>query len=179
MWLLLLKKALPSLIAVALILASGYCVYSWGYGHGARDVQLEWQQDREAARVAYDLLLEQVAEREAAYQVEQKRIVHELATAQTQHEIALSEQRVVFEQRLRLSDRRAQVYLSQAEAGTATSRDLASHAARLDRALEEGRELVGELAATLGLREAQLRQLGAQLRNDRQLLAGESIEEFP
>lgn len=47
--------------------------------------------------------------------------------------------------------------------------NLASHAARLDRSLEEGRRMVAELSATLRQRDDQLRAVSKQLENDRSL----------
>ncbi|UWJ04310.1 putative Rz/Rzl spanin protein [Escherichia phage vB_EcoS_Uz-1] len=71
------------------------------------------------------------------------------------------------------SERRASVYKRQAEAGTLECRSLASHAARLDNSLEEGRRLVEELRATVRLRDNQLIELGKQIQADRKLFEQE------
>ena len=172
MWVVLAKKLLPYFLITGVILATGFAVYRFGYKNGSRDVHLEWDQDKTAARTAYDALVAQMAELEEVHRIEQEGTANELAQVRKDHEMVLSNQRIDFNRRLLQSASRADVYQRQAEAGAAACRDLAGHAARLDRTLEEGRGLVLELSATLGLREHQLKQLGAQLLNDRQLFTG-------
>lgn len=167
----LLRKLLPYLLATAVTLGLGYALYQRGYDRGSRDVRSEWDQDKAATKAAHDALTLTYAKREESQRLEQEKIADELAQARKQHEAALSNQRINFEQRLLQSSRRAEVYQRQAEAGATARRDLASHAARLDRALEEGRGLVEELGAALRLRDHQLKLLGDQIRNDRRLFA--------
>lgn len=166
----ILKYVSPPLLMAVIIGATGYFSYKTGYDLGSQEVRLEWEEDKAAARAAYDKLMDEFAKREAIHQAENERIAHELAEAQRLHDLALADQRAAFQRRLLLSEDRAAVYRRQAEAGAASCRDLASHAARLDRALEEGRGLVRELGSTLGLRDQQLKQLAGQIRADRQLL---------
>lgn len=75
-----------------------------------------------------------------------------------------------YDERLRKQQTRADVYQRQAQAGEAQSRDLASHAARLDASLEEGRRVVAELTATLRLRDSQLIQAGKKINSDYELM---------
>jgi len=170
----ILKKLLPSLLVVAVLLGLGYAVYRKGYNEGVQDVTLEWELDKAAQRAAHDALVAEYEKRETAHKAENARITHELAEVQKAHEVALAEQRSAYQHRLLLSSERAAVYQRQAEAGAAECRDLAGHAARLDRALEEGRHLVRELRGTLGLRDRQVIELGKQILNDRKLVAGEN-----
>lgn len=72
--------------------------------------------------------------------------------------------------RLLKSEERADFYRNQAKQGSDGLRDLADHAAKLDKSLEEGRSLVKELRATLKLREEQLITMGHIINNDRSKL---------
>jgi hypothetical protein len=153
----MVKKGLIPLLLVFISVLS----YQFGYVKGSQAIQAE-------IKNAYDAM----AVQEVEHQKKQKEIADALAQVRTEHETTLASQRAVFDQRLLQSDRRAQVYQRQAQAGAAAQRDLASHAAQLDRALEEGRDLVRELGSTLGLRDHQLKLLGDQIRADRQLLEG-------
>lgn len=62
------------------------------------------------------------------------------------------------------------MYRRKAEAGEAESRDLANHAAELDRSIVEGKRVAAELAATVRLRDEQLILLGSQIKADRAIL---------
>lgn len=166
-----LKKVLPYVLAALAVVGLGVYVYSRGYGSGSDTVKLKWDEDRIKARAEYDSMVlesaKRVAKQEESHKVEQERVAHELEEVRKQGEVAVAAVRDSYAQRLLQSDRRALVYQRQAEAGAAARGDLAGHAAELDRALEEGVGLVGELQATLGFREHQLILLGAQIRNDR------------
>lgn len=169
-----MRKLLPYLIFTGVILGLGYAVYRHGLNQGSALVRLEWEKDKAAARETYAILNEKLIEQEEAYRHRQQEITDDLVQARQQHEVSLADQRTDYEQRLLQSSRRAEVYHRQAQSGAALQRDLADHAARLDRALEEGRELVRELSATLELREHQLRLLGEQILTDRLLFEGQT-----
>ena len=163
------KKLLPYFAVTGVILAAGYAIYKFGYKNGSQDVQLAWNQDRAAIEASHNAFAAEMIELAEACRAKQESIANELVQARKEHEVAIAGQRADYDRRLLQSARRADMYQRQAEAGAIACRDLASHAARLDRALEEGRGLVLELSTTLGLREYQLKQLGAQLLSDRQL----------
>lgn len=170
----LLRNLLLCLLGAGVVLVLGYVVYRHGYNHGSQEVRLQWEQDKAAAQAAYAELFRQMDLQQEAHREVQERIARDLVQVRQQHEEALAVQRTVYEQRLLQSARRADVYRSQAETGAASCRDLAGHAARLDEALEEGRDLVRELGSTLGLRDHQLKLLSGQIRNDRQLCEGQA-----
>lgn len=172
---LLLKKILPGALAVIALLFVAWAIHHHGYKAGSQEIQAAWNEDKLLQQEAHQKLVDEYAKREQAHQAENERISHELAEARKAHDAALADQRAAHQQRLLLSEGRAAVYRRQAEAGTAECRDLAGHAARLDRALEQGRGLVQELRGTLGLRDQQLRHLGEQILNDRKVL-GDSDE---
>jgi hypothetical protein len=160
------------LICIPCLMLGGAFGYGYYRGHkaGTESVQAEWDADKLAARDAHDELVQQLAKQEAAHAQRQEQVAYELAQARESHDADLNALRRVYEQRLLQSTRRSQVYRDQAQAGSDSCSNLASHASELDRALEEGRGLVGELRETLGLRESQIVLLADQIRNDRKLL---------
>lgn len=160
------KTLLLSLLILLALLGGGYAMYRVGYSRGFQDVQAEWEQQESR-------LATKVRELEQRHAALQEEVALEAKRVREAHQADVAAQRLVYEQRLSQSARRAEVYRVQAEAGTASAGDLAAHAARLDRALEEGRGLVRELRSALGLREDQLRLLGQQLKSDRRLASEE------
>lgn len=166
----LLLKALPYLAGVVLLFLLGSWIYVSGSKHGASVVQAQWDEQQKADAQAIQALRDEYALKEEAHRIENRKITHELAEAQKTYEVTLAEQRAEYDRRLQLSTNRAAIYQRQAESGAAQCRSLASHAARLDQTLEEGRSLVRELRDTLGLRDRQLILLGQQILNDRVLL---------
>lgn len=72
--------------------------------------------------------------------------------------------------RLLDSERRASAYANMSKADSAARERLASYATQLDRTVEEGRQLVGELTETIRLRDNQLNIIGKELENTRSLM---------
>lgn len=165
-WAKLALYALP-VIALAGIF---YAVYSIGSDSGKASVQAEWNIAKEAERLAIQKIKDDYAAREAAYRQVNRSISDELTKTNEQHSSAVAAISLGYEQRLRHSTERASIYQRQAEGGTAQCQRLASHAAELDRSLEQGIRLVKEYGATIEQRDGQLKALGAQILNDRQLL---------
>lgn len=165
-----LIKALPYLVVALGLYLLGSWIYASGSAHGASVVQAQWDKRQRADDQAIQALKDEYDSKEEAHRTKNRIITHELAEAQKSYEVALAEQRAEYDRRLQLSSNRAAIYQRQAESGAAQCRSLASHAARLDQTLEEGRSLVRELRDTLGLRDRQLILLGQQILNDRVLL---------
>ena len=163
-------KVAPYLLATLVLFLLGSWIYNSGSKYGASVVQAKWDSAKEQDRQKIDDLKQEYDDKEEAHRTENRMITHELAEAQKSYEVALAEQRAEYDRRLQLSSNRAAIYQRQAESGAAQCRSLASHAARLDQTLEEGRSLVRELRDTLGLRDRQLILLGQQILNDRVLL---------
>lgn len=171
----LFLKALPYLVIAGVLFLLGSKIYDAGSTYGASVVQGKWDEQSRQDALEIKRLEAVIEQKEVEHRAENTRITHELAEAQKTHEVALAEQRAEYDRRLQLSSNRAAIYQRQAESGAAQCRSLASHAARLDQTLEEGRSLVRELRDTLGLRDRQLILLGQQILNDRVLLnEGES-----
>lgn len=163
-------KVAPYLLATLVLFLLGSWIYNSGSKYGASIVQAKWDSAKEQDRQKIYDLKQKYDDKEETHRAKNQRINHELAEAKRAYEVALAEQRAEYDRRLQLSSNRAAIYQRQAESGAAQCRSLASHAARLDQTLEEGRSLVRELRDTLGLRDRQLILLGQQILNDRVLL---------
>lgn len=109
------------------------------------------------------------------------KLVHENNVLSQENTLELLELRKTYEasvndlitehtNRVRNLEKRSDYYRSMSQAGSVECGDLGDIATRLDRSLEEGRQLVVELRSRLGLREEQIRLIGKQLKADRHLL---------
>ena len=163
------ENIIPIIFIVLGILALNWA-YNKGFESGEANIQKKWDKAKESDKKAYESLQIKYNALEITHRAETTRITHELAEADKKHKVDLANQRSVYERRLLSSSNRSSVYQRQAESGETECRSLASHAARLDRSLEEGRSLVRELGATLGLRDQQIIMLGNQIKSDRKLL---------
>lgn len=76
-------------------------------------------------------------------------LIQELNDAKQQHQTIVSNLRSEFSARMLESENRGKIYRNRAEAAGTECKALAEHAARLDRSLTEGRELVKEFRADL------------------------------
>lgn len=160
-----------SLAFSALVLAMSACFFS-GVTQGENNINARWQKEKLATAEQLVALQGEIKLREFGHRQETARISDQLRKSEDRHEKVSAALAAEHALRLRLSTERAAGYARIAQSGSAECRSLASHAAELDRALEEGRGLVGELQEALGHRDAQLRLLGAQITNDRSLLDG-------
>ena len=162
-------KLIDGIVVAALAAFIVYSIFNVGVAIGSARVQASWNAQKEADQQRIDDLKEEIKQQEATHQTDTTRISDELAEAKQKYTEDLADLRSEYEQRLRSSGNRADHYQRQAR-GSAVERDnLASHAARLDQTLEEGRSLVRELRDTLGLRDRQIHSLSDQIRNDRAL----------
>lgn len=165
-------NVLAGAIALGLLAGSLFWAYEKGNSHGQEEVTKEWNQEKNLQQTAMNALKDHYAVLEAANRQKTVELTHDLAEAQKTHDVALANAQSDFDKRLLQSEKRADLYKRQTETGSLECRNLASHAAQLDRSLEEGRSVVAELSATLRLRDSQLTALGAKLLADRQLIAG-------
>lgn len=140
-------------------------------GSNYKDAQWEakWAQDKLEYSREITRLQGEVRTKEQNHAVETSRLQSQIAEQARLHTVAIAAVRAEFSQRLRTSEARAGIYQRQAEAGPTQCRDLATHAARLDRSLEEGRGLVQELRLTIGQRDNAIHTLSDQIRADRKL----------
>ena len=166
----IVKKLAPWILATLVIGSLIWWVSLTSYVAGQRDIQEQWDAERATYKKAMDTLRDQYATLEAKARIDNQRNSDELAEKEKSHAVALVELRREYDGRLLQSDKRASYYQRLAKGGAVEQANLARHAAELDRAVEEGRRLVAELAATLRQRDDQLRAVSQQLINDRNLL---------
>ena len=165
----LVKRVAPWALLAVSILGTVWYIYDAGVDSGSRQVQAKWDDEKTTYKKAMDTLRDQYATLEAKARIDNQRNSDELAEKEKSHAVALVELRREYDGRLLQSDKRASYYQRLAKGGAVEQANLASHAARLDRSLEEGRRMVAELSATLRQRDDQLRAVSKQLENDRNL----------
>ena len=165
----IVKKLAPWILATLVIGSLIWWVSHTSYVAGQRDIQEQWDAERATYKKAMDTLKDQYATLEAKARIDNQRNSDELAEKEKAHAVALVELKREYDGRLLQSDKRASYYQRLAKGGAVEQANLASHAARLDRSLEEGRRMVAELSATLRQRDDQLRAVSKQLENDRSL----------
>lgn len=145
--------------------------YQFGFSKGESSVQLKWDKANQEIKATADKIAADNLIKEADNRKRLEDISYELSEAKRVAAISLANQRTDYERRLRNSASRADYYFTMSQAGAAEQASLASHAARLDRAVEEGRYVVTDLRSVIELRDAQLIQLGKQILSDRALFA--------
>ena len=165
----LVKRVAPWALLAVSIVGTVLYIYDAGVDSGSRQVQAKWDDEKTTYNKAIDTLRDQYATLEAKARIDNQRNSDELAEKEKSHAVALVELRREYDGRLLQSDKRASYYQRLAKGGAVEQANLASHAARLDRSLEEGRRMVAELSATLRQRDEQLRAVSTQLKNDRSL----------
>ena len=164
------SKAIQILIGIGLTAAYTAAVFHLSSSTGAAAVQKKWDLENERRDAVTLKIQAEKIELEKENAGLSQRINKKLEEHEKLHQINLAVARAEFAQRLRQSVARTGVYREQAQGSTAERERLASHAAELDRSLEEGRALVRELWETVEFRDQQLRQLGEQILVDRELL---------
>ena len=165
----LISKGWPYLLVVVL----GATIYFWGNFNGQSTVQKKWDDQKVEDLKATQKLQDKYNALQRNHSYEVGLLTSRLQTAESNYASELARVSSDYDSRMQQSERRASVYQRQAEAGAFECRSLASHAARLDNSLEEGRRLVEELRATVRLRDNQLVELGKQIQADRKLFEQE------
>ena len=165
----IVKKLAPWILATLVIGSLIWWVSHTSYVAGQRDIQEQWDAERATYKKAMDTLKDQYATLESKVRIDNQRNSDELAEKELSHAVILARLNSEYAGRMQLAEQRASRYQRQAQGGAIEQANLASHAARLDRSLEEGRRMVAELSATLRQRDDQLRAVSKQLENDRNL----------
>lgn len=161
----LISRGWPYLLVVAL----GATLYFWGNSTGQDSVNKKWNDQKVEALNAYNKLKGEYDALNRQHSYEVGALTVRLQTAESNHASELARISSDYDSRMLKSEQRATVYKRQSQAGTTQCTGLASHAARLDSSLEEGRRLVEELGAIVRFREDQLIELGKQIQADRKL----------
>ena len=165
----IVKKLAPWILATLVIGSLIWWVSHTSYVAGQRDIQEQWDAERATYKKAMDTLKDQYATLESKVRIDNQRNSDELAEKELSHAVILARLNSEYAGRMQLAEQRASRYQRLAKGGAVEQANLASHAARLDRSLEEGRRMVAELSATLRQRDEQLRAVSTQLKNDRSL----------
>lgn len=136
----------------------------FSYHKGKESVQTEWDAAKAAQLIeGQELQLKyNQQEKEARDRIDE--LSEELRVAKEDFDRTIGE----YDVRLLQSTERADIYRRQANSTASDRNRLANHAAKLDRSLTEGRQLVTELRELVKLRDRQLILLGKQLTSDRQ-----------
>lgn len=176
-----MRTALIALAAAVLVAAgSALPAYLVGDSHGAARVQQAWDNDTksQAATALEETKTTRIKEQGHANSITKATDDFHAAQAPAAADGA---SRIADAERLqRAAEGRAAQYLAMSKASDAERSRLASHAARLDSSLAEGRLVAEQLRADLVDRDQRIRLLGDVIRADRALFAdaptAESIE---
>ena len=144
---------------------------SWYVGsqHGKESIQSLWNDEKQAQASAIKKLEQQIAAKEDAHRAALEKNEADFNKKKGAYEKTIADIQLASAERVRKSDARAEVYRRKAEGSPSERDNLASYAAQLDRALEEGRSLEQEYRATLEQRDRELILLGNQIQEDRKL----------
>lgn len=154
-----------------ILMAASAAFICWKcYEAGKQSVQSKWNEQKLLDERAIAKLKGENDALSRQHMFEVGQLQARLQTAKQSYEATLDSITSQYAGRLQQSENRAKVYQRQAEGGASECRSLASHAARLDSSLEQGRQLVEELRATVRLRDGQIIELSNQIRADRKLL---------
>lgn len=148
-------------------------IYDIGYNAGFNEVSQQWEKEKSKYRSEFDNLKKEYQIKEELYKEKNTSIILELNEAKQKYEKDIAYLNGSYTDKLRLSEQRASVYRNQAKAGEVERENLAAHAARLDKSLTEGQQLVRELKSAIELRDSNISTLIQQLKNDRKLLEKE------
>lgn len=161
-WQSVLKYGLFGGLVIGLIYGSCIYIYNRGYDSGI-NYQITLYNEQ------ITNIRNQIREKETIYNEHIQQINLELQKAQDKYEHDISSLTGSYDNELLKHKQRADLYQRIASAGEAKSKSLASYAARLDRSLTEGRQVVRELRTTLEQRDNQIKQLAEYIRTSRKL----------
>lgn len=166
----LVDDALYLILGVVALAGALAGVYFMGVSAGKDEVNLAWVTEKKNLGDEIIRLNGKIQDNLAEHSIESSNINKQLRNQKDQHEKAILAIKSDAANRLHSSEKRAGVYQRMSEGAESERRSLASHAAELDRSLEEGRLLVAELQATVRQRDSELISLGSQILTDRKLI---------
>ncbi len=173
-----MRTALIAIAAAVLIAASSALPSYWvGDRHGAARIQQAWDTDTKSRATAALEETNTSRTKEQGHANTVTRAVDDFRAAQAPA-AADGAARIADAERLqRAAESRAAQYLAMSKAGTAERDRLASHAARLDNSLAEGRRVAEQLRADLVDRDQRIQLLADIIRADRALFADDPAAE--
>lgn len=162
----------PTFILLLIICGLYHLAYTAGY-NSCNTEFLAYKQ----AQTAKVLELEtQYNEQEKKYQTETQALVQQISKSTEDFNKQLTNLKQSYADKLQQSEQRANLYKQMSDGSNNSRNNLATHTARLDRIIVEGRQLVAELRATIELRDQQLNQCGEQLKLMENAYAGSGRE---
>ena len=166
----LLDDALYAILGVGVVVAALAGTYYVGKNAGENKVNLAWAKEKKELSDEVTRLNIKIKDDLFIYMNDVKENTKQLRDAKANYEKSLTDLRTASLVRVQQSEKRADVYKRMSEGAESERGSLASHAAKLDRSLEEGRLLVAELQATIRQRDSELISLGSQILTDRKLI---------
>lgn len=164
----LVKVGVPILIVLGVILllyGIGVSIYSTGKQAGIDEVSKEWTQEKLAYQDEILRVKTLNAGLEQDFENREAEVNKELRNVKASYERTLASNASEHVARLRNHQERADLYERKAQGSEVERRGLASHAAELDRSLEEGRRVVKDLRTTVEQRDTEIKLLGIHLKN--------------
>lgn len=140
--------------------------YNWGFHRGESSIAAEINKSNQIIQEIQN----NNHKKELEYINKVKELENDIKIAEINYSNSISDYSKLNADRLLQSENRAQYYRKQAESCSSQSRDFAEYTARLDKQLTEGIYLVRELTELIRYRDQQLKQVGAQLQLDRELI---------
>lgn len=144
------QKRIVRLIREIIIVAVGMIIIFLGGMKIGADIQsAKYTKEKMRIQEQTTELIQQYRAKVEEHAKRQLDLIQELNDAKQQHQTIVSNLRSEFSARMLESENRGKIYRNRAEAAGTECKALAEHAARLDRSLTEGRELVKEFRADL------------------------------
>lgn len=163
-----IKIGVPILLALGALLllyGIGVSIYSTGKQAGIDQVTKDWNQEKLDYQNEILRLKTVYAGLEKDFEDRANKTNKDLRNAQASYEKSLANNASEHAARLRNHQERADLYERKAQGSEVERRGLASHAAELDRSLEEGRRVVKDLRTTVEQRDTEIKLLGTHLKN--------------
>lgn len=161
-WQSIIKDILLGAVSVGIIYGSCIYIYNLGYDSGC-DYQIKKNQEN------INNVLRETHIKENQYRNEVEQINLELQKTKDYYVSYINSLSGSYNNELQQYKKRLSIYQHSSSAGTGQCKSLGSYAAKLDRSLVEGRQVVKELRATLIQRDLQIKQLANYINSTRKL----------
>ena len=163
-----------AIVLLALIIGLGAGAVG-GNHYGRKMVQADWDKQTSEQNKKAVTASEGNRSKEQTHAIQSNEVSDNAQVSKQKYDEDIAAAQSGSDDRVRQSEARADKYRAMSQASAAEQKRLAEYAARLDRSLSEGRQLVAELRATLAERERTIHNLNQQINADRQL-TGEANE---
>lgn len=161
-WSSIIKYGLAGTLAVGLIYGSCTYIYNCGYDSGS-NYQIKKNQEH------INNVLKENRIKENQYRNEVEQINLELQKTKDYYANYINSLSGSYNNELQSYKNRLRTYERSSSAGRTQCKSLASYAAKLDRSIVEGRQVVKELRGTIIQRDNQIRQLANYINSSRKL----------